>query len=66
MRRDLEHRPRRLETATGPAAIELWITQDDGTLCGPSGERMTRKAFFRLRPPGSPGVVVISSTDAQL
>jgi hypothetical protein len=67
MRRDLERRLRRLEIASsGRRALEFWVAQEDGTLCGPSGERMTRAAFFRLRPPGTPGVLVISAADARL
>jgi hypothetical protein len=66
MLKNLEHWLRRLETANGPAAGEVWITQsDDGTLRGPRGEWMTRKAFFGLHPPESPAVLTISAAGAR-
>jgi hypothetical protein len=66
MRKNSEHWLRRLETTNGPAAGEVWISQDDRTLPGPGGEWMTRKAFFRLRPPESPGLLTISAAEARL
>ena len=67
MRRDLERRLRRLEMeSSGPGAFEIWCEQDDGTLRGPNGQRLTRKAFYRLHPPGSPDVFIISACDARL
>jgi hypothetical protein len=40
MRRDLERRLQRLEIAgAGSSALEIWVAQCDGTLCGPHGER---------------------------
>jgi hypothetical protein len=67
MRRDRERRLWRLEMASsGSGAIEVWFNQDDGTLCGPSGERITREAFFRLRPPGRPGLVIFCAVEARL
>jgi hypothetical protein len=65
MRKDLERRLRRLELASS-RAIEVWCEQPDRTLRGPDGQRMTRKAFFRLHPPGSPGVFVANAVDARL
>src|SRR5947208_4785790 len=48
MRRDLERRLQRLEPArSGSSALEIWVTEDDGTLCSPRGERITRQTFDR-------------------
>jgi hypothetical protein len=67
MRRDLERRLRRLEYAdTRSGAIEVWIEQGDGTLCGPRGERMTREAFDLLYPRGRHGVIIIDGDDARV
>jgi len=67
MQRELERRLRRLEVASsGRGKIEIWITQEDGTLSGPNGEHLTEGAFLRLHPPGSPGVFVVSATDSEL
>jgi hypothetical protein len=66
MRRDLERRLQRLESAgAGSSALEIWVAHRDGTLCGPHGERVTREDFDR-RQTGRPGVIVISATDALL
>jgi hypothetical protein len=44
MERDLERRLRRVEIAgVGSDAIEIWIDQGDGFICGPRGERLTRE-----------------------
>jgi hypothetical protein len=69
MQRELERRLRRLELASsGPAKIEIWITQEDGTLRNPNGEHLSEEAFRRLYPdpPGSSGVIVVSATDWEL
>jgi hypothetical protein len=67
MRRDLERRLRRLEIAYAKSnRIEIWIKQGDGTLRCTNGGFMTRKAFYRLHPPGSDGVIVINAIDARL
>jgi hypothetical protein len=67
MRRELERRLRRLELAISRhATIEIWVTQEDGTLRGPNGEHITEEAFLRLYPIGSSGVLIISATDAEL
>jgi len=67
MRRELERRLRRLELASsGPAKIEIWVTQGDGTLRGPNGEHLAEEAFLRLHPPGSSGVIIITPADAEL
>ena len=66
MRRDLERRLQHLEIANaGSSALEIWVAEDDGSLCGPRGERITREAFYR-RQRGRRGVMVISATDARL
>jgi hypothetical protein len=67
MRRELERRLRRLELASsGPANIEIWITQEDGTLSGPNGEHITEEAFLRLHPPESSGIrIIISAAEAR-
>jgi hypothetical protein len=64
MRKNPKDWLRRLETANGPAAGEVWITQDDG-LRGPRGEWMTCQAFFCLHPPESPYVLTTSAAEAQ-
>ena len=66
--RELERRLRRLELASsGPAKIEIWITQEDGKLSGPNGEHITEEAFLCLDPPENSGVrFVMSATDAGL
>jgi hypothetical protein len=46
--------------------LAIWWAQPDGKVLGPGGERLTRKAFFRRYPPGTPHVVFFRSTDAQL
>jgi hypothetical protein len=62
---NLEHRLRQLDmTGSGSGAISIWYYQDDGTLLGPGGERITREAFFRR--PSRRDVVVLSATDALL
>jgi hypothetical protein len=66
MRRDLERRLQRLEPArSGSSALEIWVTEDDGTLCSPRGERITRQTFDR-RQRDRRGVIVLSATDARL
>ena len=63
---EIECRLRRLGLArSGPAKIEIWITQADGTLRGPNREHLTDEAFLRLYPDpdGSSGVIVVSATD---
>lgn len=66
MRRDLERRLRDLEIAdAGSSALEIWVTDDGGTLCGPRGERITRQTFDR-RQRDRRGVIVLSATDARL
>jgi hypothetical protein len=66
MRRDLERRLQRLEPArSGSSALEIWVTDDDGMLCGPRGERITRQTFDR-RQRDRRGVIVLSATDARL
>jgi hypothetical protein len=65
MRKDLERRLRGLEMASS-RRIEVWVEQRDGSLRGPDGERITRKAFFRLHPPESPDVLIISAVDGAL
>jgi hypothetical protein len=63
MRKELERRLRRLELASsGPAKIEIWITQEDGKLSGPNGEHITEEASLRLYPAGSSGVIIASAT----
>jgi hypothetical protein len=64
MRRDLERRLQRFEFARS-SALEIWVTNDDGTLCGPHGERITRQTFDR-RLRDRRGVIVLSATDARL
>jgi hypothetical protein len=67
MRRDLERRLRHLEIAdAGSDAVEVWIGDGDGTLCGPRGERMTREAFDLLYPRGRHGVIIIDGDDARI
>jgi hypothetical protein len=66
MRRDFERRLRHLEIANaGSSALEIWTTDDDGTLCGPCGERITREVFDR-RKRGRRGVIVLNATDSRL
>jgi hypothetical protein len=66
MRRDLERRLQRLEPArSGSSALEIWVTDDDGMLCSPRGERITRQTFDR-RQRDRRGVIVLSATDARL
>ena len=70
MRRDLERRLRHLEIAdAGSDAVEVWIGDGDGTLCGPRGERLTRQAFdhshSRGRACGDGVVLVIDAQDAR-
>jgi len=63
MPRNLEHRLRRLELASsGPATVEIWITQEDGTVSGPNGEHITEEAFLRLYSAGSSGVILATAT----
>jgi hypothetical protein len=66
MLRNLERRVRRLEIAARSRSLEIWVEQDDGSFLSHSGARMTRKAFFRLHPPGSPDIFVIQGVDAKL
>jgi hypothetical protein len=71
MRKDFERRLRQIEIAdAGCDAIEVWIDQSDGTVCGPRGERLTRQAFDHAYPRGRAcggGVVlVIGAQDARL
>jgi hypothetical protein len=63
-----KRRLRRLEIAEANSnTVEIWITQNDGTLrCQSSGERMTRKAFSKLYPNGTPNIMVFSAIDAKL
>jgi len=67
--RDLERRLRAVEVA-GSGAIEIWIHQGDGTVCGPRGERLARQAFDHAHPPGRACggglVLVIDAQDALL
>jgi hypothetical protein len=63
-----KRRLRRLEIAEANSnTLEIWITQDDGTLrCQNSGECITRKTFSKLYPNGSPSIIVFSAADAKL
>ncbi len=63
-----KRRLRRLEIAEANSnTVEIWITQDDGTLCcQSSGECMTRKAFSKLYPNGSPNIIVFNAIDSKL
>jgi hypothetical protein len=64
---DLRRRLRVLEIAEAKSKrIEIWRMQDDGTLLGTDGERLTRKAFERRYLPGCPDVFVMNPTDAKL
>jgi len=64
---DLERRLRRLEMASSASRkLAIWWEQPNGTVHGPGGERLTRRAFFRRYPPGTPDVVFVNRTDAQL
>jgi hypothetical protein len=66
MRRDLERRLRNLEIANAePSALQIWVIDDDGTICGPCGERITRDAFDHQQR-GRRGVILLSATDARL
>jgi hypothetical protein len=58
----------RLEIAESNSnTLEIWITQDDGRLCcQSSGECMTRKAFSKLYPDGSPNIIVLNAIDSKL
>ena len=67
MRRDLERRLRQIEMADGRSdRIEIWVDQGDGTVCGPRGERLARKALDDAHPRGSGLVFVIDAKDALL
>jgi hypothetical protein len=63
-----KRRLRRLEIAEANSnTFEIWITQDDGTLCcQSSGECMTRKAFSKFYPNGSPNIMVVTAIDAKV
>lgn len=66
MRRDLERRLRNLEIANAESsALQIWVIEDDGTIRGPCGERITRDALDHLQR-GRRGVIVLSATDSQL
>jgi hypothetical protein len=66
MRGDLERRLRRLAISSAASdVIEIWIEQDDCTLCSHGGERITREAFDHLHPRGSRGVIVLEGDDAR-
>jgi hypothetical protein len=70
MRRDLERRLRQLETTgDGSATIEFWVDEEDGTVSGPRGERITRDAFHLLQKRGRPpngAVLVLSYPEDEL
>src|SRR5256885_16517873 len=66
MRRDLERRLQRLEPArSGSSALEIWVTDDDGMLCSPRGERNPRQTFDP-RQPGRRGGFVPTPTDGRV
>jgi hypothetical protein len=68
MRGECERRLRRLEVADAKSStFEIWVSQDEYTFCHlHTGECMTREAFYRLYPPGSPGIHIWSRADAML
>jgi len=47
--------------SSGPAKIELWIDQADGTLIGPNGEHITEEAYLYLDPPENSGMRIVMS-----
>ena len=56
MRRDLERRLRDLEIAdAGSSALEIWVTDDGGTLCGPRGDDGVHLASMPPRVALAPG-----------
>jgi hypothetical protein len=65
VRRDLERRLRAVEVA-GSGGIELWYAQDDGTVRGPNGERMTHEEAEALWLATGKIPIVISELDANL
>ena len=68
MRGECQRRLRQLEAADAKSnTIEIWVRQDEYTFCHlHTGECITREAFYRVYPPGSPGIHICSLTDARL
>ena len=67
MRRNLEHRLRKIEIADARAdGFELWIGQGDGMVRGPSGELLTREEVETRRRTSGRFLFVISAVDARL
>ena len=66
VQREHKRRLRAIELACAKPALDIWITQDDGTVRGPHGEQMTREEAEALERAAGRFAFIINSVDAQL
>ena len=66
VQREHKRRLRAIELACAKPALDIWITQDDGTVRGPHGEQMTREEAQALERAAGRIADFVSSVDLRL